>query len=124
MPDTIAACSSGSMPCGIAVLRLSGPRAAEILDAVFVPRAAKAVSRAAPRRLYYGRLLARDGQTLDLCMAAFFPGPHSYTGEDLAEFYTHGSQAVAAGLLDHCFALGAVPAADLTLQVTVTVIGQ
>lgn len=110
MPDTIAACSSGSMPCGIAVLRLSGPRAAEILDAVFVPRGASAVSRATPRRLYYGRLLARDGQTLDLCMAAFFPGPHSYTGEDLAEFYTHGSQAVAAGLLDHCFALGAVPA--------------
>ena len=60
MPDTIAACSSGSMPCGIAVLRLSGPRAAEILDAVFVPRAGTAVSRAAPRRLYYGRLLARE----------------------------------------------------------------
>lgn len=110
MPDTIAACSSGSMPCGIAVLRLSGDRAAEILDKVFIPRAKTPVSQAQPRKLYYGRLLARDGRTLDLCMAAFFPGPNSYTGEDLAEFYTHGSQPVAAGLLEHCYALGAVPA--------------
>lgn len=110
MPDTIAACSSGSMPCGIAVLRLSGDKAAEILDKVFVPRAKTPVSQAQPRKLYYGRLLAKDGQTLDLCMAAFFPGPNSYTGEDLAEFYTHGSQPVAAGLLEHCYALGAVPA--------------
>lgn len=110
MPDTIAACSSGSMPCGIAVLRLSGDKAAEILDKVFIPRAKTPVSQAQPRKLYYGRLLAKDGQTLDLCMAAFFPGPNSYTGEDLAEFYTHGSQPVAAGLLEHCYALGAVPA--------------
>ncbi|MDD5907189.1 MAG: tRNA uridine-5-carboxymethylaminomethyl(34) synthesis GTPase MnmE [Clostridia bacterium] len=110
MASTIAACSSGSMPCAIAIVRLSGPEAFSVLDGVFVPNAGKPVSLRRPRALHYGRLLAKDGLTLDLCLAACFPGPHSYTGEDLAEIYCHGSQAVVAALLDHCFAWGAVPA--------------
>ena len=110
MPDTIAACSSGSMPCGIAVLRLSGPKALAITDGLFFPRTGGPLSERAPRKLIYGRLLARDGALLDLCLACRYSPKHSYTGEDLVEFFTHGSQAVAAGLLEHCYALGAVPA--------------
>ena len=100
MPDTIAACSSGSMPCGIAVLRLSGPKALAITDGLFFPRTGGPLSTREPRKLIYGRLLARDGALLDLCLACRYSPKHSYTGEDLVEFFTHGSQAVAAGLLD------------------------
>ena len=110
MASIIAACSSGSTPCAIAIVRLSRPDAFSVLDGVFVPNAGKPVSLRRPRTLHYGRLLAKDGLTLDLCLAACFPGPHSYTGEDLAEIYCHGSQAAVAALLDHCFARGAVPA--------------
>lgn len=110
MPSTVAACSSGSMPCAIAILRLSGPEAFSVLDGVFQPKAGLPVSRRRPRTMHYGRALARDGATVDLCLACCFPGPNSYTGEDLAEIYCHGSQAVMAALLEHCYALGAVPA--------------
>ena len=110
MASTIAACSSGSMPCAIAIVRLSGPEAFPILDGVFHPTSGKPVSQRQSRHMHYGRLLAKDGLTIDLCLVACFPGPNSYTGEDLVEFYCHGSQAVVSALLDHCFALGAIPA--------------
>lgn len=110
MASTIAACSSGSMPCAIAIVRLSGVNAFSVLDAVFQPKSGKPVSQRQARHMHYGRVLAKDGLTVDLCLAACFPAPHSYTGEDLAEIYCHGSQAVVAALLDHCFAAGAVPA--------------
>lgn len=110
MASTIAACSSGSMPCAIAIVRLSGPEAFSVLDGIFQPKTGKPVSQRKPRAMHYGRLLAKDGATIDLCLAACFPGPNSYTGEDLAEIYCHGSQAVVAAMLDHCFALGAIPA--------------
>ncbi len=110
MASTIAACSSGSMPCAIAIVRLSGDNAFSVLDAVFQPRSGAPVSQRRPRAMHFGRVLAKDGLTIDLCLAACFPGPNSYTGEDLAEIYCHGSQAVVASLLDHCFACGAVPA--------------
>jgi len=110
MASTIAACSSGSMPCAIAIVRMSGPEAFSVLDQVFQPTSGKPVSQRQSRHMHYGRLLAKDGLTIDLCLAACFPAPNSYTGEDLVEVYCHGSQAVVAALLDHCFALGAVPA--------------
>ena len=110
MASTIAACSSGSMPCAIAIVRLSGPEAFSVLDGIFKPKSGLPVSQRKARAMHYGRLLAKDGATVDLCLAACFPAPNSYTGEDLAEVYCHGSQAVVAAMLDHCFALGAVPA--------------
>lgn len=110
MPSTIAACSSGSMPCAISILRLSGPEAFSVLDQVFQPRTGLPVNQWRPRAMHYGRALARDGATVDICLACTFPGPNSYTGEDLAEIYCHGSQAVMAALLEHCYACGAVPA--------------
>lgn len=110
MPDTIVACSSGSMPCAIAILRLSGPLAEQIADGVFSPMRGAPLSARAQRTMIYGRLRAKDGAVIDLCLAARFDGEKSYTGEPLVEFYTHGSQAVAAALIDHCCALGAVPA--------------
>ena len=70
MASTIAACSSGSMPCAIAIVRLSGPEAFSVLDSVFVTTAGNPVSLRRPRTLHYGRLLAKDGLTLDLCLAA------------------------------------------------------
>lgn len=108
--STIAACSTGAMPCAIAAVRLSGPLAKEIADAVFQGKGDVPFSQRKPRTMHYGRFLAKDGALLDFGLAVLFPAPGSYTGEDLVEFYPHGSQAVVSALLDHCFALGAIPA--------------
>ena len=90
--DTIFALSSGALPAAIAVVRVSGPRAAEVLPLL----GAKSVSprRAAVRVLYD----PADGGFLDEALALFFPGPNSATGEDLLELHCHGSRAVIARL--------------------------
>ena len=108
--STIAACSTGAMPCAIAAVRLSGPLAKEIADRIFQVKGQLPFSQRKARTMHYGKFYAKDGALLDFGLAVLFPAPGSYTGEDLVEFYPHGSQAVVSALLDHCFALGAIPA--------------
>lgn len=87
--DTIYALSSGLLPSAIAIVRISGSRAQAILEllagAVPVPRMARLVT-----------LRAHDGEMIDEAIALFFSGPHSDTGEDVAELHVHGGRAVVA----------------------------
>ena len=50
----------------------------------------------------YGPFLDAQGQALDHGLALFFPGPHSYTGEDVLEFQGHGGPVVMQLLLARC----------------------
>ncbi|GAA2838894.1 tRNA uridine-5-carboxymethylaminomethyl(34) synthesis GTPase MnmE [Aminobacter aminovorans] len=52
-----------------------------------------------PRRAHFGPLKAADGRKLDQALTLFFPGPHSFTGEDCGEFHLHGGRAVVTALL-------------------------
>jgi tRNA modification GTPase len=98
--DTIFALASAPGRAGVAVMRLSGPEAgtalARLAGALPPPR------RAARRRFAD----PRTGEVIDDGLALFFPAPHSFTGEDVAELHIHGSRAVIAALLD---ALAALP---------------
>ena len=90
--STIFALSSGRPPAAIAVVRISGPSAGVALKALIgrVPE---------PRKAALVRV--RDpasGEVVDEALALWFPGPHSETGEDVAELQLHGGQAVIAGL--------------------------
>src|SRR5579863_1268504 len=90
--STIFALSSGRPPAAIAVVRISGPNAGVALQALMgrVPE---------PRKAALARV--RDpasGEVIDEALALWFPGPHSETGEDVAELQLHGGQAVIAGL--------------------------
>ncbi|MPZ58090.1 MAG: tRNA uridine-5-carboxymethylaminomethyl(34) synthesis GTPase MnmE [Rhizobiales bacterium] len=92
-PDTIFALSSGRPPAAIAVVRISGPRAGDALQALIgrIP---------APRRAALARV--RDpwsGEMIDEALALWFPGPASETGEDVAELQLHGGRAVIAAVL-------------------------
>ena len=107
MSDTIAAIATGAQISAIGIVRLSGERAIELAEALFRPRSGKSLGEYAERTLVYGRLLDRRGELLDLCLCAYSRAPHSYTGEDTAEFQCHGSPVVLRGLLDELFALGA-----------------
>lgn len=103
--DTIAARATPDGPGAVAVVRLSGPRARELV------RAAVAGTRRDPwrhpRRLVLGRVEDERGQTLDRVLVVAFPAPRSYTGEDLAEIHTHGGEQVVAAVLERLLALGA-----------------
>lgn len=89
--ETIFALSSGSPPAGIAVVRVSGPQAALALETLAgrLPPSRRA-SRADLRNL--------AGELLDDGLVLWFPGPHTATGEDLAEFHLHGGRAVVAAV--------------------------
>ena len=85
---TIFACATAPGRAGVAVIRISGPRARAALEALGVPAPP-------PRELRRARF--RDpatGETLDDGMAVLFPAPKSYTGEDVVEAHLHGSRAV------------------------------
>ena len=94
MTDTIFALSSGLPPAGIAVVRISGPRAGDAAIAL-------AGKLPLPRRATLARLVhPRDGIALDQALLLWFPGPASVTGEDLVEFHLHGGRAIVATVLD------------------------
>jgi tRNA modification GTPase len=99
---TIFALSTASGRAGLAVVRISGPAAGPALKALGgpenpIPRQARLVRFESPE----------DGRPLDQGLALWFPGPRSFTGEDLVELHLHGGRAVVGALLE---ALGRLPA--------------
>ncbi len=98
--DTIFAPASGRGPAGVAIIRVSGPGAAAALDAL--------AGGAGPPRVAERRRLVhpQTAELLDHGLVLWFPGPASFTGEDVAEFHVHGGLAVVAAVAG---ALAAVP---------------
>lgn len=90
--NTIFALSSGRLPAGVAVVRMSGPQVRFALETIAggVPEARRASLR---------RLCSTDGDLMDEALVLFFPCPASFTGEDCAEFHVHGGRAVVDALL-------------------------
>jgi tRNA modification GTPase len=98
--ETIFALATALGRAGVAVLRLSGPEARPTVKALtgLIPP---------PRQARRARFRApSSGETIDDGLVLFFPGPRSFTGEDLAEFHVHGSRAVIAALIE---TLAAIP---------------
>jgi len=108
LDSTIAALATAPAPAGVAVVRVSGPRARAALGALFKSTKDPAVD---PRRLTLGTLIDHSsGKIIDHAMAVFMPGPHSFTGEDVCEFQLHGSPGIVQKALRSLFAFGAIPA--------------
>ncbi len=90
--DTIYAQSTGAGIAGIAVIRVSGPAAGLVLDK-------HAGGRPEARKASLRRLVdPASNEIIDRAVVLWMPGPNTVTGEDVAEFHVHGSQAVAAAL--------------------------
>jgi len=98
--DVIAALATASGPSAIGVIRLSGPDLKPFMSALLG-------RQIAPRRAVLTDFLHADGMAIDSGLALFFPGPRSYTGEDVLELQAHGGSAVLQGLLRRCTGLGA-----------------
>ena len=86
---TIYALSSGSGIAGIAVIRVTGKNTALVVKTI-------TGSKLPPERVATLKKFNKNGQKklIDEGVLIWFPGPNSYTGEDLAEFHVHGSRAV------------------------------
>jgi tRNA modification GTPase len=103
--DTIVALATPPGRGALALLRVSGPRALAVLQALtgrahFAPRTATFVPLRHPR----------DGTALDDALVTWFPAPRSFTGDDTAELSVHGGRAVVHAVLAACVAAGARPA--------------
>lgn len=91
---TIFAPSTAAGRAGIAVIRISGPHAGEAVMAL--------TGRSLPAPRVATRARLRDpglGEVLDDGLVLWFPGPRSFTGEDLAELHLHGSRAVLTAVM-------------------------
>ncbi|XP_069041979.1 tRNA modification GTPase GTPBP3, mitochondrial [Lepisosteus oculatus] len=101
--DTIFALSSGHGRCGVAVIRVSGPSSSSALCSLAGPNRRLPAPRTAVLRDLTD---PRTRELLDRGLVLWFPGPHSFTGEDSAELHVHGGPAVISGVLQ---ALGSLP---------------
>ena len=87
--DTIVAPATPPGSGAVAMVRLSGPKARQILTSIWHP--VQPGADLEPRRMCLGDIIEPDSEAhLDRAMAVFFPGPRSFTGEDVAELHCHG----------------------------------
>ena len=97
--EPIAAIATAPGRGGIGVVRVSGPDLGPFVIALLG-------QPLAPRQASYLAFPNADGTPIDKGIAIFFPGPHSYTGEDVLELQGHGGPAVLRQLLRRCLDLG------------------
>lgn len=104
--QTIYAVSTPPGRGGIGVVRISGSGAKQALCALLRRKTFL------PRRMVYAAAYGPGGELLDRVMAVFFPGPESYTGEDMGEIHAHGNPVILEGIMAAvaAFVPGARPA--------------
>lgn len=104
METTIYALSTAPGRAGVAIIRISGPKAGDVLDVMTAGR------RPAARGAALRRLQNTEGEVFDEALVLWFPGPASFTGEDCAELQVHGGLAVIETAFETLETLGCVPA--------------
>ena len=87
--NTVAAISTPLGVGGIGVIRVSGPDAFSVTEAIFAPVSGKKLTDQKGYTAHYGRLHDSDGE-FDEAVVTLFRAPHSYTGEDVTEISCHG----------------------------------
>ncbi|HJS45579.1 MAG TPA: tRNA uridine-5-carboxymethylaminomethyl(34) synthesis GTPase MnmE [Rhizomicrobium sp.] len=102
MKPSIFALASAPGRAGVAVVRISGPQAGDCVRALAGPLP--------PPRQAVLRRLVHGGAEIDQALLLWFPAPHSFTGEDVAEFHLHGGRAIREALFSALTALGLRPA--------------
>ncbi len=97
-PDTICAVATSPGRGGVGIVRISGCKSREIGEKIVK-------LRLKPRNAHYASFRL-DNQILDQGIALFFPGPHSFTGEDVVELQGHGGPVVLDMLVAEIIRLG------------------
>ena len=105
--DTIVAVATPQGTGGIAVVRVSGPEAVNV-----VARGWKGcdLEKCASHTVHLGTLMDTDGEAVDQCVATVYRSPKSYTGEDTVELALHGSPWIQRRAVETLISYGARPA--------------
>lgn len=104
--DTIAAIATAPGEGGVAIVRVSGARAFDIADAVFICHHPPP-SRRPGGTFIFGKVIDSDGAILDEALLLLMRAPRSYTREDTIEIQGHGSPVVARRILQRVVSAGA-----------------
>nr|MBP6429774.1 tRNA uridine-5-carboxymethylaminomethyl(34) synthesis GTPase MnmE [Bacteroidales bacterium] len=108
--ETICALATPAQEGAIAVIRVSGEKAIEICNKIFVNQKKQHILLGAKsQRVYFGNIINKT-RTIDECLCTVFRAPHSYTGENIVEFSVHGSQYIATQTIVALIENGAIPA--------------
>ena len=99
--DTIAAIATPPGTGGVGIIRISGPAAADIARQIIRSKTLK------PRYALFRSFLDADDAVIDSGLCLYFPGPASFTGEDVLELHGHGGRVVLDMLLRRVLSLGA-----------------
>ncbi|WP_437879869.1 tRNA uridine-5-carboxymethylaminomethyl(34) synthesis GTPase MnmE [Pseudomonas sp. LRF_L74] len=97
--ETIAAVATAQGRGGVGIVRVSGSRARMIAITL-------SGIEPTPRHAHYGAWHDNEGEVIDEGLMLFFPGPNSFTGEDVLELQGHGGPVVLDMLLQRCLELG------------------
>ncbi|MBQ2943990.1 MAG: tRNA uridine-5-carboxymethylaminomethyl(34) synthesis GTPase MnmE [Ruminococcus sp.] len=104
---TIAAISTAQGQGGIGIIRISGEKAIEIADKVFVAASGKRLEALEGYRASYGKVM-ENNEMLDEVVAIVYRAPKSFTGEDVVELCCHGGLYVTRSVLRVVLENGAV----------------
>ena len=109
--STIAAIATAMNPSGISIIRISGPKAWEIVNEIFCsPGGKKNLLAQKSHTIHYG--IIRDGEELiDEVLVMLMKAPRTFTAEDTVEINCHGGVLVTQKVLETVLKHGAVPAA-------------
>src|SRR5512146_336403 len=100
-PTTICAIATAPGRGGVGVIRVSGRGLLPFAQAISGGKTPQ------PRYATYSDFVAADGTAIDNGLMLYFPGPNSFTGEDVLELQGHGGPVVLNMLLARCLELGA-----------------
>jgi tRNA modification GTPase len=103
--DTIAAISTPPGEGGIGIVRVSGPRAVDVVQPFFVSAGGRDI-RSGARQVYYGEF-CESGEAIDEVLVHVMFAPHSYTSEDVVEINCHGGMAPLNAVLAAVLSQGA-----------------
>lgn len=107
--STIAAISTPIGEGGIGIVRLSGPKAIDIADSIFINIKGRKIKDAPNWSILYGHIKDPDaGRDIDEVLVSVMRGPHSYTGEDVVEISGHGGVLPLRKILEAAIREGAV----------------
>lgn len=106
--ETIVAPATAPGEAAVAMVRLSGPGALALAARHF--RGSRSPQETSSHRILYGRFVDDRGDPLDTVLVSIFRAPHSYTGEDVIEFSSHGGAVIPGAILEALIRSGARPA--------------
>ena len=108
--DTISAVTTALGEGAVGIIRISGPEALKIGEALFKAASGKALGQYPVNTLAYGHVYDTDGSLVDEVLAVYMRAPRSYTAEDVVEIQCHGGTQSLKKILALTYKAGARPA--------------